>query len=65
MLKTMHHFAKDENANLAVDWVVLLAGSVSLALAFTIANLHNTGPNTQQATLENIETASLHLETSN
>lgn len=37
MLNTLLRFAKEDNANIAVDWVVLVAGAVSLTLAISLA----------------------------
>ena len=36
MLKDLLRFAKEDNANIAVDWVVLVAGAVSLTLAISL-----------------------------
>jgi len=36
MLNTLLRFAKEDNGNIAVDWVVLVAGAVSLTLAISL-----------------------------
>lgn len=41
MLKNLLCFVKKENANIAVDWVVLVAGAVSLTLAISLITVNN------------------------
>lgn len=45
MLKKLFRFAQEDDGNIAVDWVVLAAGVVSLSLAITLAVAHNSKVN--------------------
>ena len=41
MLKKLFRFANEDSGNIAVDWVVLVAGAVSLGMAVTLTATHN------------------------
>ncbi len=41
MLKNLFQFASDNDGNIAVDWVILVAGAVSLGMAVTLTATHN------------------------
>jgi len=41
MLKTLFQFASENDGNIAVDWVILAAGAVSLGMAVTLTATHN------------------------
>ena len=40
MLKNLFRFAKEDNGNIAVDWVVLAAGASALGLAIILTATH-------------------------
>jgi hypothetical protein len=54
VLKLLIQFVKDEHANIENDWVVLLAGAVSISIALAISFSQNTG--TQPTMLANATT---------
>ena len=58
MLKKLFRFASEDNGNIAVDWVVLFAGAVSLGLAVTLTATHNANTTMQQTTSNTVVAAS-------
>ncbi len=48
MLKKLFRFANEDNGNIAVDWVVLVAGAVSLGMAVTLTATHEAKAATPQ-----------------
>ncbi|GEM_PF-2419362 len=48
MLKKLFRFSKEDNGNIAVDWVVLVAGAVSLGMAVTLTATHEAKAATPQ-----------------
>jgi len=48
MLKNLFRFANEDNGNIAVDWVVLVAGAVSLGMAVTLTATHEAKATTPQ-----------------
>jgi hypothetical protein len=52
MLENLLRFAKEDNANIAVDWVVLVAGAVSLALAISLTVINSNAETGAQANVD-------------
>ncbi len=48
MLKKLFRFSREDNGNIAVDWVVLVAGAVSLGMAVTLTATHEAKAATPQ-----------------
>lgn len=41
MIKKLIHISNEDNGNVAFDWVVLMAGIISLGMAVTLTASHN------------------------